>query len=81
MGVDFQRPQVIADADAKETGPRFMGLPERWFELGPRWRCANGHVSGSYIKSERLGYSKCPACDSPVWLTFPEDKEDACTTA
>lgn len=69
------RPQVIAEADAKETGPRFMGLPDRWFEPpGPRWRCANGHTMEWYIKSERLGYSKCTSCDSPVWLTFPEDK-------
>lgn len=77
MTTDFERPQVIADADAREEGPRWLGLPERWMDPpGPRWRCANGHTSGWYIKSEELGYSKCPCCDSPVWLTFPEDKDD-----
>jgi hypothetical protein len=72
------RPQIIVDADEKEKGPRFLGLPERWYEApGPTWRCENGHVSHCYLKSEEKGYV-CLAgdCEKPVWLTFPEDKEE-----
>lgn len=71
----MERPQIIIDAEAKEAGPYFMDLPERWFEK-PHWRCPNGHVSTHYIKSERLRRSACQECDGPLWLTFPEDKDD-----
>jgi hypothetical protein len=67
------RPQIIEEADKKETGPRFLGLPDRWYE-DPAWRCSNGHVSKRYLKSEEDG-AICLACYSKVWLTFPEDKE------
>ena len=66
------RPRIIKEADAKETGERFMGLPDRWFD-SPRWRCRNGHVSIRYLKSEAVGADLCLACGEYVWLTFPED--------
>ena len=75
----MSRPQIIKDADAKEIGERFMGLPVRWLDAKPvLFRCENekGHVSRWYVKSERLGYNACPACEKPVWTTFPEDKDD-----
>lgn len=72
------RPAIIREADARETGPRFLGLPDRWFEApGPKWRCAAGHVSTMYLKSEKAG-ATCLGClpaIEPVWLTFPEDFE------
>lgn len=71
------RPQIIVDADAKETGPRFLGLPERWYTEGPVWRCESGHVSTNYLKSEALGRAACLECRGHLWLTFPEDCEPA----
>jgi hypothetical protein len=71
----MSRPQVIIEADEKETGPRFMGLPDRWYD-NPTWRCENGHVSKRYLKSEKYNGNVCLACFSSVWLTFPEDKEN-----
>jgi len=68
------RPRSIKEADAKETGPRFLGLPDRWYE-NPRWRCREGHVSIRYLKAEGIG-DLCLACGEYVWLTFPEDKEE-----
>jgi hypothetical protein len=58
----------------RETGPRFLDPPDRWC-CPPRWRCAAGHVSARYVQSERRG-DRCLACDAPVLLTFPEDKEE-----
>lgn len=69
-----KRPQIIIDADAKEKGERFMGLPCRWYDAGPKWRCANGHVSTRYLKSEESG-NVCLACHGQLWLTFPEDED------
>lgn len=67
------KPQIIIDADKKETGSRFMGFPERWLD-DATWRCENGHVSKMFLKSEVKG-DVCLACQKPIWLTFPEDKE------
>ncbi len=51
----------------------FMDIPDRWFE-DPSWRCENGHVSSTFLKSERDG-DRCLACHGRVKLTFPEDRE------
>lgn len=74
---EYQRrcPLVIVEADAKETGNRFSGRPERWWN-DPHWRCENGHVSTRYLKSEELGTDVCLSCRGWIWLTFPEDKDD-----
>jgi len=56
-----------------------MGLPERWMAAEEkRWRCGNGHVSGSYIGSDSLDRPRagCRVCRTAVWLTFPEDADD-----
>lgn len=59
----------------QEFGPLFMNLPDRWYESpGPAWRCINGHVRHSTMKSELLGII-CLACARNVILTYPEDKE------
>ncbi len=71
-----ERPAIIVAADAKETGPRFLGLPERWLD-DPHWRCPNGHVSTRYLKSEELGRDACLECRGVLWTTFPEDMDDA----
>jgi hypothetical protein len=71
------RPQIIIDADLKETGERFLGLPERWLDAKPvKFRCENGHVSRMYCKSDRLGYNACLECSTRVYITFPEDVDD-----
>lgn len=44
----------------------FMGFPSTWIE-DPHWFCANGHVSGVYLKSEGEG-NLCLACLTPVLL-------------
>jgi hypothetical protein len=75
----MSRPQILINMDAKETGERFMGIPVRWLDSKPvLFRCENerGHVSTWYVKSERLGYNACVECEKPVWITFPEDKDD-----
>lgn len=60
----------------EEDGLLFLGLPDRWFEApGPKFRCVNGHVSSSVLKSEGLGRDACLACCGVVALTFPEDSE------
>ena len=59
---------------AKETGPLFMGLPDRWYD-DPHYRCPNGHISTTILKSEAKGCSCCLSCWEPVILTFSEDKE------
>ncbi len=65
-----------AECIAKEDGPFFCGLPDRWFESpGPKFRCPNNHVSTMYLKSEMEG-DLCLGCYQPVLLTFPEDDEE-----
>ena len=69
-----------------EAGPRFMGIPERWYadgpdkpyghpDRGPKFRCVNGHVSTRVLKTEARG-DRCLACDGNLVMTFPEDKDD-----
>jgi hypothetical protein len=62
---------------ASENGPRFLGIPDRWFDAG-LFRCINGHVSAWILKSETLGRDACLAggCMAPVLITFPEDFDD-----
>lgn len=82
LPLDPSRPSLIELAAEKETGPFFLGFPERWLDA-PRWRCAQGHVSGRYLNSEEHGLYLCLGCyakgkeseDFRVWLTFPEDTE------
>lgn len=57
---------------AAETGPLFMSWPDRWWEAH-LWRCPNGHVSSTVLRSEALGRDACLACRAPLHLTFPED--------
>lgn len=52
----------------------FMGIPDHWYDK-PRWRCAEGHVRGGYIKSEYLSRDCCVECGAHVMLSFPEDKD------
>lgn len=62
--------------ELKDGAEEFMGLPDRWYEKpGPKWRCRNGHVSTTYLKSEELGGNVCLACRAFVHLTFPEDED------
>lgn len=72
--------ELLANRDAmaaSEPGPRFMGIPDRWFAApGPLFRCTQGHVSARVLKSEALGRDACLACMEPVLITFPEDKDD-----
>ena len=74
--IEKRRPEVIAVALAKATADgeeMFMGLPDRWYEEGPKWRCDNGHILTMYIKSEEKG--PICTCGAGIWLTFPEDEE------
>lgn len=57
----------------------FMGIPERWL-IDPHWRCANGHVSTRYLKSEEKGMALCLACQEPVRLVQREEDLIECTT-
>ena len=58
---------------AKQEGePIFMGIPDRWYET-PTWRCTNGHVSSSFLKTDEG--DRCLACQEYVRMTYPEDKE------
>jgi len=67
---------------ASEPGPRFMAIPERWYDEGPLFRCTSGHVSSRVLKSEELGRYACLAgtpkgqCLAHVVITFPEDVDD-----
>ncbi len=47
----------------------FKGRPDAWFE-DLHWFCANGHVSGNYLKSESRGEC-CLACHAPVCMGPP----------
>lgn len=60
---------------AKESGPVFMGLPDRWYDT-PHWRCQRGHVSTHVLRSEERGCSLCLGCKTRVVLTAPEDREE-----
>ncbi len=59
----------------EENGePIFMGIPDSWYENpGPKFRCAEGHVNNSVVKSEVVG-DCCLTCNGPVLMTFPNDK-------
>ncbi len=70
--------QRRAAAMATETGPFFMGLPDRWFD-DVTWRCTNGHISKCFLKSEVKG-DLCLACGAAVLITFPEDVEDTASS-
>jgi hypothetical protein len=55
--------------------PLFLGIPDHWYDKpGPKYRCANDHVSTTILKSEVKG-DLCLACMAPVMMTFPEDKD------
>lgn len=54
--------------------PAFMGIPDRWYAPG-QFRCINGHVSTTILRSEGLHRDACLACFEPVMMTFPEDKD------
>lgn len=59
-----------------EGGPLFMRIPDRWYEKpGPKFRCTNGHVSTSVLKSSLHG-DLCLGCMEHVLMTFPEDVDD-----
>lgn len=73
MEDDIKRPQWQLDAIRHEPGPRFMGIPDRWYEEPVRWRCENNHVSTMYLKTEEG--ARCLGCGSRVWITFPEDRD------
>lgn len=62
---------------SRTGGEMFFDKPDRWWEEGPKWRCINGHVSKTYLKSEAKGGACCLAggCGEYVLLTFPEDKD------
>jgi hypothetical protein len=80
--VSHERDAIIAlrarrETDAaRETGPRFMGIPDRWYgPPGPLFRCTSGHVSRAVLKSTEHG-DVCLACGSSCLMTFPEDVDD-----
>jgi hypothetical protein len=66
--------QARARAEIEKGAPAFMGKPDRWYDRG-LFRCRNGHVSETYLKSEAVGADICleAGCFARVWLTFPED--------
>lgn len=64
----------LVAAEVASGKPLFLRLPDYWYEQA-HWRCTRGHVSRWYIKSEEHG-DMCPACYSPVLLTFPGDVDD-----
>ena len=75
-----------AELISYESGPSFLGIPERWYADGPdkpyghpdrgaKFRCVNGHVSRMILKSECFG-DLCLACQGPLVMTFPEDVDD-----
>jgi hypothetical protein len=57
---------------AVETGPFFMGWPDRWYEPA-HWRCVNDHVSSRFLITEKG--DRCLGCFQRITLTFPEDTE------
>jgi hypothetical protein len=63
---------AVSQAEQHAGAAMFLGRPDRWYEAG-RWRCAAGHVSSGYIKSESLG-AMCQ-CGELARLTFPGDEE------
>lgn len=69
------RAQLVAIGEA-EDGPMFMERPDRWWD-NAHYRCVNGHVSTTVLKSERLGRDACLAadCEEALTLTFPEDTD------
>lgn len=71
----WERLTKIAEVEEGDA-PWFAGRPDRWWE-NAHWRCTNGHVSTSYLKSEARAASVCLAggCRQPVTLTFPEDAD------
>lgn len=52
----------------------FLGIPDRWLD-DPTWKCSNGHISKSFLKSESRG-DLCLACFQPVRLCDPNEKEE-----
>lgn len=64
--------RAIADA---ESGPFFLGHPDRWYDPHPLYRCPNGHVSKWYVKMGPAGRNACPGCHEAVHLTFNEDTD------
>lgn len=59
-----------------EDGPKSRGLPTRWRD-NPKWKCTNGHVSKTYLKSEAKQALLCLACGERVLMMPPEAVEDA----
>jgi hypothetical protein len=61
---------------AEQNGdPMFLSIPSAWFHKpGPKFRCANDHVSTAILKSSVKG-DLCLACNESVMMTFPEDED------
>lgn len=68
----------VDSAIARGETEWWFGKPDAWFE-NPTWRCASGHVSKVFLKSEERG-DLCLACQMSVQLTDPSDTERADTT-
>jgi len=67
--------------EAEKNGEQmFLQVPEAWWEQGLHC-CNNGHVNGSYLKSEELGGAVCFNCREksqifPTGLTEEEFKAE-----
>jgi hypothetical protein len=58
----------------KDTGPKFMNIPDAWYE-DRHWFCTNGHVSSAFLKSEERG-DRCLGCREPVLLGPPIGEDE-----
>lgn len=76
LSVETLRAQLdlLSTMEATAGEEMFMHRPDRWWQAR-HWRCVNGHVSTSILKSEALRRDACLACRAEVMLTFPEDRE------
>ena len=64
--------QRRSDAERNGGARMFMGRPDRWWDAG-KFRCENGHISTTVLKSEGLGRDACLDCYGEIAITFPED--------
>lgn len=63
------------EAERLEGAKMFLGIPDRWMEHGPLFRCENGHVSYRVLKTDDGDKCLAGKCMGRTRITFPEDHE------
>jgi len=69
---------AMGDVEQANGERMFLGHPDRWYEPA-HWRCPSDHVSTAHLITD--SGPRCLACQGPLALTFPEDRDGPLATA